>query len=273
MDMVKLTDREFETLVTFVYNKYGINLRKKRILIEGRMANTLREKKIESYDQYLKSLFADTTGSEITIFLNKITTNHTFFMREMEHFRFLKDKALPMFEASKKKKEIRIWSAGCSSGQEPYTVSMALNEHFGPRRSQWDISILATDISMDALAKADKAVYALDAIKEVPANWRAAYFEDMRDGTYKICGKVRKDVTFRPLNLNEQFFFPQPFDIIFCRNVMIYFDEITRENLINKFYKVTSDGGFLFVGHSEVVNRRATQYKYVMPAIYQKKED
>ena len=116
----------------------------------------------------MKILFSDPSGNEMTTFLNKITTNHTFFMREMEHFRFLIEKAVPGFEATKKIKEIRIWSAGCSSGQEPYTIAMALNEYFGARISQWNISILATDISMDALAKAEKAVYSLDGIKEVP---------------------------------------------------------------------------------------------------------
>lgn len=271
--MVKLTDTEFETLVSFVYKKYGINLRKKRVLIEGRMANVLREKKLDTYEQYMKILFSDPSGAEMTTFLNKITTNHTFFLREMEHFRFLMDKALPAFEASKTRKELRIWSAGCSSGQEPYTISMALSEHFGARRSAWNISILATDISQDALAKAAKAVYALDGIKEVPETWRRIYFEDLKDGTYRIAPNIKKDITFKTLNLNEPFPLMQPFDIIFCRNVMIYFDDITRENLINKFYKANANGGYLFVGHSEVVNRRATEYKYVIPAIYQKKEE
>jgi len=271
--MVKLTDREFETLVSFVYNKYGINLRKKRVLIEGRMATTLRERNIESFDQYLQSLFSDTSGSEITTFLNKITTNHTFFLREMEHFRFLTEKAMPYFESVKKIKDLRIWSAGCSSGQEPYTIAMALDDYLGPRKSQWNISILATDISMEVLGKAENGIYSADAIKDVPAKWRSLYFDDLKDGSYKISSRIRKDVSFRPLNLNDDFFFPRPFDIIFCRNVMIYFDDITREKLINKFYGVTANGGYLFVGHSEVVNRRTTQYRYIMPAIYQKKED
>jgi len=271
--MVKLTDKEFNTLVDFVYKKYGINLSKKRVLIEGRMATTLRERKIESFDEYLKILFSDTTGKEITLFLNKITTNHTFFMREMEHFRFLTEKAMPYFESVKRYKELRIWSAGCSSGQEPYTIAMALDDYFGLRKSQWTISILASDISMDALGKAERAIYPAEAIKDVPAKWRFLYFEDLKDGNFKISGRIRKDVTFKPINLNDDFFFPRPFDVIFCRNVMIYFDDVTREKLIEKFYGATANGGYLFVGHSEVVNRRTAKYRYIMPAIYQKKED
>lgn len=271
--MVKLTDKEFETLVSFVYKKYGINLKKKRVLIEGRLASTLRERNMKSFDEYMQKLFSDPTGNEMTVFLNRITTNHTFFLREPEHFRFLTEKAMPFFESAKRFRDLRIWSAGCASGQEPYTIAMTLDEYFGLRRNLWNVSILATDISMEALGKAERAVYPADAIKDVPHNWRSNYFEDLKDGNYRVRDHIRKMVTFRPFNLNEDFFFPRPFDVVFCRNVMIYFDDITRENLVNKFYKVTADGGFLFVGHSEVVNRRTTEYQYIMPAVYQKKED
>lgn len=274
MDIIKLTDSEFETLVDFVYKKYGINLRKKRVLIEGRMAGTLRGKNLNSFSEYINLLLSDKSGKEMINFLNRITTNHTFFMREMEHFRFMTEKALPYFEQARGRfRQLRFWSAGCATGQEPYTIAMTVSDYFSNKGSLWNISVLATDISMDALEKAEKGVYTADEIKDVPKSWLSKYFEDNNDGTYRVSDKIRRQITFRPLNLNEDFNFPYRFDIIFCRNVMIYFDETTRERLVNRFYKVTADDGFLFVGHSEVVNRRATNYQYVMPAIYRKKEE
>jgi chemotaxis protein methyltransferase CheR len=273
INIIKLSDSEFATLVDFVYKGYGINLEKKRVLIEGRMASTLRDRQLSSYSEYLDILFSDKTGQEIIHFLNKITTNHTFFMREMEHFRFMKETALPLFEKNKRRKDLRIWSAGCSSGQEPYTIAMTLEDYFSGKSGMWNISILGTDISMDALEKAKRAEYSEDMLKDVPQAWKDKYFQDLGNGSYRVSDRIRRNVTFRPLNLNEDFFFPRPFDIIFCRNVMIYFDNITRERLIDRFYKVTTDEGFLFVGHSEVVNRRATDFKYVMPAIYRKSGD
>lgn len=273
INIIKLSDSEFATLVDFVYKGYGINLEKKRVLIEGRMASTLRDRQLSSYSEYLDILFSDKTGQEIIHFLNKITTNHTFFMREMEHFRFMKETALPLFEKNKRRKDLRIWSAGCSSGQEPYTIAMTLEDYFSGKSGMWNISILGTDISMDALEKAKRAEYSEDMLKDVPQAWKDKYFQDLGNGSYRVSDRIRRNVTFRPLNLNEDFFFPRPFDIIFCRNVMIYFDNITRERLIDRFYKVTTDEGFLFVGHSEVVNRRATDFKYVMPAIYSKSGD
>lgn len=270
INIIKLSDSEFATLVDFVYKGYGINLEKKRVLIEGRMASTLRDRQLSSYSEYLDILFSDKTGQEIIHFLNKITTNHTFFMREMEHFRFMKETALPLFEKNKRRKDLRIWSAGCSSGQEPYTIAMTLEDYFSGKSGMWNISILGTDISMDALEKAKRAEYSEDMLKDVPQAWKDKYFQDLGNGSYRVSDRIRRNVTFRPLNLNEDFFFPRPFDIIFCRNVMIYFDNVTRERLINRFYNVTADGGYLFVGHSEVVNRRATDFKYVIPSIYRK---
>ena len=269
--MISLTDKEFETLVSFVHTKYGINLEKKRILIEGRLSNMLQERGFRSFQDYMNVLFKDTTGAEVTTLLNKLTTNHTFFLREIEHFEFMKTQVLPLFEKNLPHKDIRIWSAGCSSGQEPYTMAMAIHDYFGNRKGGWDTTILATDISMNVLEKAKKATYTLEEIKDVPEAWRKKYFVDNRNGTYTVCETIRKEVVFRTLNLMEPFRFPKPFDLIFCRNVMIYFDAPTKDKLINKFYDVTAMGGFLFIGHSEVINRDLAKYAYIRPAIYQRR--
>lgn len=269
--LISLTDQEFLSLTTFVKKKYGINLAKKRVLIEGRLSNMLRERGLTTFQQYMDILFKDTSGAEVTTLLNRITTNHSFFMREREHFDFLESNVLPYLERIRSTQhDLRIWSAGCSAGQEAYTMAMAIDEYFGPNKPKWDTTILATDISMNVLEKAKKAVYAEENIRDIPEKWRSKYFTTLPDGNYQVCDKLRKEVVFRPLNLMEPFQFRKPFDLIFCRNVMIYFDGPTKENLINKYYNVTANGGFLFIGHSEVINKETTHYRYIKPAIYQK---
>lgn len=269
--MITISDSEFVSLFSFIKKKYGINLEKKRTLIEGRLSNMLTERGITNFGQYMDVLLKDSSGTEVTTLLNKITTNHTFFMREMEHFDFLISHVLPYFEKNYKHKDLRIWSAGCSSGQEAYTMAMAIDEYFGTQKSLWDTTILATDISMNAMEKGKKAIYTLDTIKEVPEKWLKKYFIDHKDGTYEICDRIKKEVVFKPLNLMEPFRHKKPFDLIFCRNVMIYFDNATKETLIEKFYQDTVPGGFLFIGHSEVINREKSAYTYLKPAIYQRR--
>lgn len=269
--MINLTNQEFQTLYAFIHKKYGINLEKKKTLIEGRMSNYLHEKGYTSFQQYMDVLFNDKTGSEITVLLNKLTTNHTFFLRESEHFDFLTNQVLPVFEKTCTSKDLRIWSAGCSSGQEPYTMAMCIHEYFGNRKTGWDTTILATDISENVLEKAKKGVYTLEQISDVPYPWVQKYFVDNQDGTYTVADRIRKDVVFRSFNLMDPFVYKKPFDLIFCRNVMIYFDAPTKDTLVEKFYNATNPGGFLFIGHSEVINRNNSKYTYIKPAIYQKR--
>lgn len=167
---------------------------------------------------------------------------------------------------------MRIWSAGCSTGQEAYNMAMVIDEYFGPRKGNWDTVILATDISMRTLTKAQKGIYKTEELKDVPANWKRKYFTSLPDGTFQVCDRLRKEVIFRPGNLMEPFQFKKPFDLIFCRNVMIYFDADTKAKLVNKFYDWTAPGGFLFIGHSESINGTGARYSYVQPAIYQRPE-
>lgn len=268
--MLSLTDKDFRTLTQFVHQKFGIDLSKKRILIEGRLSNALQERNITSFQEYMDILFADKSGAEVTLLLNKLTTNHTFFMRENEHFEFLANHVLPYFERVSSSHVLRIWSAGCSSGQEPYTMAMAIRDYFGPRKSMWDTVILASDISMKALEKAKLAIYTTEEIKDVPPAWKTKYFTDMHNGSFQVIEAIRKEVVFKTVNLMEPFPFKKPFDLIFCRNVMIYFDSPTKDKLIGKFYDHSAEGAFLFIGHSENINKEATKYRYIKPAIYQK---
>ena len=247
--IIRMTDKEFAELTTFVKSKYGIDLTKKRVLIESRLSHELRQKNLTTFQQYLDLVKNDQSGTEMTGMLNKLTTNLSFFMREKEHFDFLT----------------------CSSGQEAYNIAMVIDQYFGPRKGKWDTTILATDISMRVLNKAKQGIYTEEELKGLPATWRSKYVTTLPDGKFQICERIRKEVVFRPGNLMEPFHFKRPFDLIFCRNVMIYFDAATKESIINKFYDWTSQGGYFFIGHSEGVGA-TTRYSYVQPAIYQRRE-
>ncbi|MBR6755686.1 MAG: protein-glutamate O-methyltransferase CheR [Peptococcaceae bacterium] len=268
--MIKLTDQEFETLTTFVKRNYGINLEKKRVLLEGRLNSVLIEKGCKTFSDYIKILQADRSGIELSVLLNKVTTNHTFFMREPKHFEFLKNTILPEQEKINTRKQYNIWSAGCSVGAEVYTTAMTLHDYFGVKKSSWRFKMLATDISQNVLGKAKEGIYQEDLIKDVSPAWKNSYFKKLPDGQYQVQDSIRKDVEFRVLNLMDNFTFPTKFNLIFCRNVMIYFDQETRNQLINRFYNVLEPGGYLFIGHSETIQRETTKFNYIAPAIYRK---
>lgn len=268
--MIKLTDHEFTTLSQYVQRNYGINLTKKRTLIEGRLSNTLREMGLASYRQFMDQLSQDPQGEINTRLLNKLTTNHTFFMREKEHFDFLKNSILPSLLAQRKERVLRIWSAGCSSGQEAYTIAMVLHDVLGSEKSRWDTRILATDISTAVLEKGQMGQYPAESLELLPRSWQQQHFKDLGQGQVEILPHLRQEVIFKYLNLMEPFPFRKTFDLIFCRNVMIYFDEPTKQALVDKFYQASSPGGFLLIGHSEVISRGQTAFQYIKPAVYQK---
>ena len=267
--LIKISDDEFNQLVNFVYHKYGINLVKKRQLVEGRLSHTIRERGLSSFKQYMDMMTKDKSGDEMLHFLNRITTNHSYFARETEHFDFLTQHALPYLEKSRTR-ELRIWSAGCSAGQEAYNIAMTMDQYFGNRKSQWDTRILATDISMNVLNKGKAGIYPEDNIKDLPLQWKSKYFIRLPDGSYQVSEKMRKEVIFQVFNLMDPFVYKKPFDIIFCRNVMIYFDQDTRNKLVDKFYAATAEGGCLLIGHSEVLDKERTAYRFIRPSIYQK---
>jgi len=267
--MTQLSDKEFKDLMSFVYNTYGIDLSRKRQLIEARFSNILRAKGISTFEQYLRILKADKTGEEITTFLNKITTNYSYFAREADHFEFLSKTALPQL-TKRSNRELRIWSAGCSSGQEPYTLAMVLDQYFGEQKRLWDTAILATDISANVLAKAQSGIYPSKDIENLPAAWKSKYFVKVGEDAFQVVPHIRREVIYKTFNLMDTIAFKKPFDIIFCRNVMIYFDKETTNQLIARFYNATAEGGYLFIGHSETIDRANSQYKYLQPSVYQK---
>ena len=271
----KISDADFNKLVKFIYDNYGINLAQKRVLIEGRLCNEIKQKGFPDYHQYLETVYADKSGTEIVALLNKLTTNHTFFMREPEHYQYMKEVILPyIVSLSRPRKYVKIWSAGCSSGEEAYTTQMQMQEFFGSAASAWDTNIYASDISENVMNKARKAIYHKDGMKNLDPLWIKKYFTPYDSENYQLQKTITSKVTFGTFNLMKPI--PRPpvmYDIIFCRNVMIYFDLPTKVALVERFYDVVAPGGYLFIGHAESVPREQTRFQYIKPAIYRKPLD
>ena len=203
-----ITDGDFRRLVAFVQNKYGIDLRQKRQLITSRLTNTIKGMGLSGFKEYVDFIMTKGTGDDINHLLSKLTTNYTYFMREMTAFDCFKSRILPdLVKRHQRDKNLSIWSAGCSTGQEAYNTAMVIDEYFGPRKKDWDTTILATDISMNVLSKAQKGIYTADELKDLPAKWRTKYLTALPDGRFQICDRLRKEVIFRPGNLMEPFHF------------------------------------------------------------------
>ncbi len=270
--MLAITEKEFRKLADYIKINYGIYLKdEKQSLIAGRLHNVLAQKNINSFSEYYDYIISDKSGNAVVTLIDKITTNHTFFMREAAHFYHFRDETLPYLASTVRDKDLRIWSAGCSSGEEPYTLAMIIDEFFGKEKVLWDSKILATDISSKVLGEASKGIYSSEDIAALPAHWKLNYLKKIDDERYVFTDKVRNEVIFRKFNLMERVFpFKKKFHAIFCRNVMIYFDEKTKWELVNKLYDLTEYGGYLFIGHSESLNREQTKYKYVKPSVYRK---
>lgn len=272
---ILISDDEFKKLTQLVYNTIGIHLsNEKRTLVMGRLQKLLREKKIASFEDYYKFVISDKTGDALSELANFISTNHTFFYREKDHFEFFITHTLPFIEETLRtvnSNDIRIWSAGCSSGEEPYTLIMLMLEYFGSKYDLLNAGILATDISERMLNKAKIGLYNDEHLKSLPEIFKKKYFQKLDSGDYQIIDKVKNEATFRRFNLmNKEFNFKKQFHTIFCRNVMIYFDDPTREQLINKIYNSLAPKGFLFIGHSETIKKPKSMFKFVQPAVYQK---
>lgn len=268
--MMKLSENEFQKIVNFIKSNYGIDLGKKRHLIEGRLSNMIEEMGYESFDAYFSHIMGDNCGRDLTVLINRLTTNHTFFMRESEHFRFFEKEVLPFLRETVRDRDLRIWCAGCSSGEEPYTLAMILQDYFGAEGSRWDKKLLATDINVEVLKKALDGVYTQEEAGGLREAWKQQYFTRLGDGRIQVKECIRKEIIFRRFNLMQEFPFRRKFHAIFCRNVMIYFNQETKNRLIQKFYDSTERGGYLFIGMSEAVAKDKIPYEYVMPSVYRK---
>ena len=270
--MNEITDKEFNLIKNYIKKNYGINLgNEKKSLVSSRLSNILTEKNFKDFTQYYDYLINDKTGMASKVFIDKMTTNHTFFMREVFHFEYLKETVFPYLEQNIQNKDIRFWCAGCSSGEESYTLQMLLTDYFKPQTSGWDTQLLATDISTVVLNKAFKGIYKKTSIKDLNNEWKNKYFKPFNNEFVQVVDEIKKNIVYRKFNLMQDVFpFKQKFQVIFCRNVMIYFDDQVRTKLVKKFFDVSEKGAYLFIGHSETLNNIKTDYKYVMPAVYRK---
>ena len=269
--MISLSEADFHRMYVYIQKHYGIDLSKKKQLIVSRLSNTLAKMGYTDFTRYVDDLVSSRRPEMVTDMLNKLTTNYTYFMREEEHFNYLYQTILP--DLAKKHahdKVLSIWSAGCSSGEEPYTISMYLKDFFGSQASAWDTRILATDISQSILDTAQHPSYHEESLARVPSSWKHKYFVKNGSGSYTIAPVIRENVIFRPFNLMDSIQFKRPFDIIFCRNVMIYFDEESRKKLVENLYRALKPEGYLFVGHTELLPRNHELFEYVCPAVYRK---
>lgn len=269
--MLTLSQQDFTRLVQFVKKNYGIDLSKKMQLIMGRLSNTIITMGYSSFTEYIDHVTSSKNPADLEVMLNKLTTNYTYFMREEAHFNFFRETILPYLLSTKKNKVLSIWSAGCSSGEEPYTISMILKESLGAQAALWDTRVLATDISQNALNAAKQAVYDEESLKNLSPTWKSKYFAKTAEpGIYSVAPAIKSNVIFQTFNLMDPIRFRLKFDVIFCRNVMIYFDQSTKDGLIQRFYDATAPGGYLLIGHSETINKEKTPFKYIMPATYRK---
>lgn len=269
-----MTDAEFIRISRFLKSKYGIDMTQKREIVEGRLYNNLHRHGFESYSAYMNAVETDITGQMEKELVNLLTTNHTYFMREFEHIEFLKQEVLPwLSKMESKNRDLSIWCGACSTGEEPYTVAMMLMDFFGLEHSAWDTKVLATDISTQVLGVATQGIYTKEQIEGLPQHWKRRYFKPIENGErYQVTQELKDEVIFRQLNLMEPFPFRRKMHVIFLRNVMIYFDKETKQNLIHKIYDLLLPGGYLFVGRTETIDRGELPFVMVQPSIFRKPE-
>lgn len=272
----ELDDNEFALLRDIVFKESGINLAdRKKAMMQSRLIKRLRLLKINSYKKYYEYLI-NNYDDEIINFINCITTNKTDFFREPKHFEFIKNEALP--ELEKKRREIRIWSAGCSTGEEPYSIAITIAEYFRNKGMSAipDVKILATDIDTNVLNTGIAGIYKEESLENINPQIKGRYFLRKKNDVNRqlvVSDSIKNMVHFKRLNLLDDVFpMRGKFDFIFCRNVIIYFDKKTRDLLIQKFHDYLDDDGYFFAGHSENLSNISNRYKLVGNTVYRKAE-
>ena len=272
---LEFTETDFAKISRLVYDQSGINLHEgKQELVKARLGKRIRHGNFRSFREYYDYVVNDPSGEELVQLLDSISTNFTHFFRENQHFEYLKTEVIPWLKNCGRgnRRKIRIWSAGCSTGEEPYSIAITLLETVG-KRFDWEPEILATDISTRVLGSAQSGIYTRNKVQTLSPDLIKKYFlrgENQWRDHVKVKPVVKEVITFKRFNLMESLLNKEPFDCIFCRNVMIYFDKETREALVNRFYNHLEKGGVLFIGHSESLTGMDHPFQYVKPAIYKK---
>ena len=272
----QLNDGLFQKFSDLVYEKTGIFLKpEKKELLNARLGKRLRATGIESFKQYYEYVINDRSGDELVQLIDNVSTNFTSFFRENSHFEILSSTVLPAFvkEGRGKSKEILLWSSASSSGEEPYTMAMVV-EDFVSRHPGMRYRIMATDISTRVLAQAKRGVYADERVTKVPTPFLKKYFQKgvgNSDGYVKVKDELRRMVHFDRFNLMGDFPWRAAIDVIFCRNVMIYFNRETQQELVSKFHEALTPGGYLFIGHSESISGLKHNFAQIDATAYMKR--
>jgi len=275
-----LTTEEFSLFRSLIYKLTGISLNDgKRTLVQSRLQKRLRLHGMASFSEYYQLVNGVGSGGEQTELINCITTNKTDFFREAHHFDFVAEQIVPAIgqqaRLGRVAPRLRIWHAGCSTGEEPYTLAMTLREAAEQQGGTWDIRQLASDIDTNVLARAETGIYDEERIAPVPEACLRKYFlrgRDAQTGLYKVRPELRQQIVFRQINLLEEEWPMRSdvrFDLIFCRNVVIYFDKPTQKRLFARFAQRLKPGGHLFIGHSESLHGISEEFKAVGRTIYQ----
>lgn len=262
-----LTDRDMQRIATLVYERSGITLHDgKRPLVVARLQKRLRALSLDTFSAYLAYLETDKSGDELVMLLDSIATNHTYFFREEQHFQLLAERVVP--EMRRNRAPLKIWCAASSTGEEPYTIGMTLLDLNPPM----DFQMLASDISTKALRAAQSATYKLSQVEKMPIETLRKYFEKGMGesaGFARVRKELRSRIEFRKINLLEVPNLDTKFDVIFCRNVMIYFDRIVQQRVVSALERHLRPGGYLFISHSESLNGINHGLRWIAPAAYQ----
>ncbi len=268
---VELSADEFERIAVLVKSLTGMNYQHgKETLVRQRLGTRLRELNKNSFHDYIDYVESEKSQQEMVRLLDLLTTNKTSFFRENQHFEFLAKNWIPEME-KKKPSKIRMWSSACSSGQEPYSMAMHLHEKLSKKLLS-KVKILATDLSTEILSSARRGVYPESIVNQLDDRRKSTFMKKGQGSPplYQVKEAVRKMVHFSRLNLIGDWPMNGPFDVIFCRNVMIYFDKETQERLVNRFWSLLPEGGYLLIGHSESLSGTKHPFKYIQPAVWQK---
>jgi len=273
---LSLGEKDFRRVSDVIYRHCGINLHDgKKGLVQSRLSKLVRQSRFDSFTEYIDYILSTEGKREFIVAVDALSTNLTFFFREKQHFDFVKKKFLPDLIARKGResnRRIRAWSAACSSGEEPYSLAVTLTETF-EHEPGWDIKILATDISTRILEKAKMGTYDQQRIEPLTPQQKQRFLTLNRakgQKEYQVRENLKKMIRFRHLNLMDSWPFQGPFDMIFARNVMIYFDKPTQAALVNRFWQCLDGGGLLCIGHSESLTGIDHKFRYVQPATYMK---
>lgn len=273
--IIQITESEFKKFAELVYDLFGINLTdKKKALVRGRLNKLIKTHGYKSFAEYYEAITSDSSGKSLLELVDKISTNHSYFFRENDHFDFMLSTALPEVAqraAAENGRDVKIWCAGCAAGEEAYTLAMILVDFFGKEYFRGKKLLLATDISLSALRQAVEGVYTEERVRMVPDKYKKQYITTTPAGMYSVSQDLKDIILFKRLNFMDQSFpFKNKFDLIFCRNVMIYFDNETKMKLVTKFHRYMQDDSYLFIGHSESLGRGSGLFQYIQPALYKK---